>query len=920
MRITPFLLLTVGIAISLEAQTQGLPVATACNTGFSTNVPPVFTPPILSITVAAGQQEFRDLTLQIPAPFTSQGRTILNPQGSAMWSVAQSGQTPSPVGQLSIAPANSAPSSTTRLTMRFPTVGTVDVIVTLNYVLAARPNFDEGSVSCNSRQGIRVTIRNNKPTITEVSPAQFTACTPNDIRVTVSGTGFLSTVAKLYFGNRADNYAEVLPVVESSETRLVRTLRSSVLQAYPGAVNSPNFFVVSNDPSGQVAADLTSDPFYNFTVRPTPRLTGFNPQSVAGGNRTILATGENFTSDTRLILVSTRDGRIERPQALNISGNGFSFFLDEQRLANGGPFTARVVNEEPTNIINPLNVPASYYPDSCSPPQTLNSVIQAIGGPTSVTLSVNSATACGPPFSLNVTAAGVVTTAGQPRLQLNGVASNVSYTSNQFTVPITTSQLGSTAGSLAFSVANLLAPNQFSAAATSNLTIVAPPTITSVPAVSSNGTNQSIAVGVSNLVPTTRILLQRTGQADTVLMETGRTANTVTVTVPGGATGMASPNALRLTAVNADGANPNGSTATATAAGCPAAVNLAVQAQAGAAISQLMPTTELVGRTTDLTVRVLGNNFRTGATVQFNQETPIAGTLVNGGELQVTLPVARFSTTGTIQVRVQNTGGEAVTGTLPFTITAPRTPTFALAATPTTTTSPAVQPTLALTQSNFSERPLTAVFTLEFQPDGATGVSTWPANVAPLFPNNSRTVTVTIPTTGGTVTLPNNGQFSLPFAAGVATARLTSLTVQGTQVSVLPATAVTATTTLSPAAPAVETTVAPLFNRPTPTGNYQVDLNTISNTLSLTSILLRFEVVAGTRVDGNTSFTFDRNNSADLINRIAEFCRTNLATGGQFRLVFPLTISSGDATSITAVNVQFTNSAGQSSETRIARQ
>ena len=290
------------------------------------------------------------------------------------------------------------------------------------------------------------------------------------------------------------------------------------------------------------------------------------------------------------------------------------------------------------------------------------------------------------------------------------------------------------------------------------------------------------------------------------------------------------------------------------------------------------------------------------------------------GELQLTLSAARFSSVGPIQIRVQNTDDASPSAVQTFDVTRPRTPAFTLAATPAMTTSPAVQPTLALTQSNFSERPLTAMFTLEFQPDGATGVTTWPANVAPLFPNNSRTVTVTIPTTGGTVTLPNNGQFSLPFAAGVATARLTSLTVQGTQVSVMPATALTATATLSPAAPAVESTVAPLFNRPTPTGNYQVDLNTISNTLNLTSILLRFDVAPGTRVDGSTSFTFDRNNSADLFNRIAQFCRDNLTTGGQFRLVFPLTISSGDATSISAVTVQFTNSAGQSSETRIARQ
>lgn len=844
-----------------------------------------------TFTVNPGQAVSYPLSFTVPGQATSIGQII--------WRLTD------PSGNFRL-------SSTTTATTTLSGQATVAVMlsVTVSYLIG-------GEISCNGSLSVTLTV--TKPSIQIVSPLLFTACAPRDVPVVISGSGFQPTVAKVYFGNSPSNYEEVpaTPGLQGSDTRLDRLLRTGLTSKYPSSANNQTFFVVSNDPTLQV----TSEPFY-VTVRQTPRIDSLSPQAVTGTFRTIAVTGANFTADTILILVSSRDNRLYTPpvQGLNANGTGFTIPLDENTYQTQGPFTGRVVNRENGNPFNPNDPTPSYYSESCSPSRQLNSPSPAIGAPTGVTLSVSSATACGPLFNLDVTAAGIVTTLGQPRLQLNGTVSSVSYTNNRFTVPISTSQLGSAAGSLAFSVANQVATNQFSAAATSNLTILAPPTITGIPAVSATGTNQSITLGVSNLAPTTRIVMQRTGQADTVLTEVSRTTDSVTVTVPGTATGTASTNAVRLIAVNADGANSNALVVTAPPAGCPTPTNLMVQPPGTGAISQLIPNSEFAGRTTDLTVRVLGSNFRTGATVQFNQETPLTGTLVNGGELQVTLPVARFSTTGTIQVRVQNTGGEAVTGTLPFTITAPRTPTFTLAATPATTTSPAVQPTLALTQSNFSERPLTAVFTLEFQPDGATGVTTWPANVAPLFPNNSRTVTVTIPTTGGTVTLPNNGQFSLPFAAGVVTARLTALTVQGTQVSVLPATAVTATTTLSPAAPAVETTVAPLFNRPTPTGNYQVDLNTISNTLNLTSILLRFDVAAGTRVDGSTSFTFDRNNSADLFNRIAQFCRDNLTTGGQFRLVFPLTISSGDATSISAVTVQFTNSAGQSSETRIARQ
>ena len=787
--------------------------------------------------------------------------------------------------------------------------GTATVTVSVAYSVLVG---SEITVGCSGSLPIPVTVI-SRPSISTVNPNVFTVCGP-DVSVTVVGTGF-SPGARVFFGYAGLSTVELTAQpLNTSFTALSARLTRDALSRFPSQAGLAPAFIVTNpndtDPSL---------PYTDVQVRPTPRLDSLTAASAASGAfRTLTATGTNFTQDTVLVLLDRNNG-VRQVVIQNLTTRSFTTSLGEDTYRTLGPFTARVLNNESGNPVNLSNPTPSYYLDTCSPPLTLPGL--QIGAPTSVTLAPARATACGPSFALTVTAADVITTFGAPRLQIGNTTTADAYTNARFSPSIPSAQLGTGLGSLTVGVANQIAANQFSANATATLAIAAPPLIgTPQPAqLLANGTAQAVTLPVQNLTPQTRIVLRRTNQPDLQLATTPAAGGTsVTVTIPAAATGAGSTG-VQLLALNADDANPNGAVPSL-GAGCPQLVALALGAPPSASLSQLVPNSEIVGRGSDLTVRVIGGNFRQGVRLIVNQEAPVTAQLTSANEVQLTLAAARFNALGNIQVRVQNLDDAAASAAQTFTVVAPRAPTVTLTATPAAPASPAEQPRLTLAQSAFSERALNAVFTLEFQPDASTGLTTWPANLAPLFPGNSRTVSVAIPTTGSTIALPNNGQFSLPFAAGVVTARLTALTVQGTTVSVLPSPAPSVAVPVRAVAPAVDTGAPPLFSRPAGATDYSIDFNLTSTPLNLTSITLRFSLAAGTTVEGATSFTFDNTNARELFTRISDFFRANLSTGGQCRLRVPLTITSGEATAIQSVTVQMANSVGPSTEVTINRQ
>ena len=881
---------------------QSPPVTVATSCGSSTGSG--FSTPnnAISITIRAGVRE------SLPVTFTNspQYPASQNTPARIQWAASAGSGSP-PVFELGVAPFDQRDSV---LALNFASGGASNVTLSVRYVLFG------GEVSCSGSVVMVVTIA-AQPAISSVNPSSFTLCGP-DFVATVTGNGFDSRSLRVAYGYRGST-TDVQVLNATSTLVEIRLTRDLILRYPPTTSQGPVLIVYGGAAAG--ATPVSSAPYTAFTVRQTPWIeTIVAAATPAGAFRVLTITGVNFVAETQLILTNGR-GDIRLPVIQNRTSASFQAFLGEDTYQTAGPFLARVVNSESGNPLSAANVAGSYYLDSCSPPRPLAGGV-VVGAPSSLTLTPSSATACGPGFSLGVTGANIVTTIGPPRLQVAGVTVvGSSFANGRFTTAIAASQAGPLAGSLTIAVANQTAPNQYSSNAEAALVIKAAPLLSNPePAqLAPNGLAQTVVLATRNFTDQTRLALRRVGLGDFPVEILTRTANSVNVRIPGQATASATP-ATQLYAVNADEANPSGELP-ATGAGCPQPVVLPIVAFPGAAISRLEPAREFAGRLEPLTVSIEGTNFRAGARIFVGQDPAVAGELRSAQEMRVTLPASRFNNLGAVSIRVQNPDDVAPSLVSNFEVVAPRTPALVLSASPASPASPTEQPRLTLTQSNNSERPLNATITLSFEPDASTGVAAWPDTLPPFFaaPANSRTLSLTLPMQGNSVELPNLGLFRLPFVAGIVTARLTALTVPGTTVSVMPASAITATVNVRASAPVVETTVAPSFSQPANSTGYVIDFNAVSTPLNLNSIQLRFSVVPGASVDGDSSFTFDRANNAPLFDRMGAFFRQNLATGGQFRLQIPISVSSGEATSIQSVTIRLGNSAGESTETTIPR-
>jgi hypothetical protein len=866
---------------------------TSCPTvGQFTSFPTVTNQPI-SGRLNVGQRGLQSFNFRPPQGYTAQ----TSPQPT--WSLTNVSALPNASERTLL--STTGPSTT--LAVNYQAAGRASLRISVTYY-AYYGTPGEVPYTCNGSIEVIIDVVASPVSVNQIAPRLFTLCGP-DVDVVISGTGFANNV-QVEYGNASRTTS--LNLRELSSTRLVATLPRSVVSSYYTTSTSQALqprFVISN---GNVGGTNPFTEYTDFQVRPTPIISGITP-APADGAVILTVTGSNFAADTALYLESPGGVRKERATVQGtINATSFRASLPEATYAALGAYTARVVNLEG-------NPSGSYYEPQCSSPfQAPN-----LSAPSNLILRPSTATACAVGFNMTVTGTNILNSPFAPRFLVGGnTVTTPSPVSGVYTIPITSAQLVTTASNLTVAVANQTAANQFTANATASLVLSPAPSLANPnPAQIAPNTATSISLTVQNRTPQTRIVLRRTNQPDLTLSMSPATGSAVTVNVPASAAG-----SIELVALNADEANPNGGLPS-TGAGCP--TRLAVPVQAGALISQLMPPQEFVGRTNNLTLSIRGSNFRQGARVFVGSDPAVTGTFINAGEVQVVLQPNRFTTTGSIPIRVQNTDDPAPSAVTNLAVVAPRVPTINVSATPTSPASPTEQPRLTITQSNNSERPLIGVITLSFQPDAATGVTSWPATGAPSFPTGAtaRTMTVTIPTTGTTVPLPGNntlGAFRLPVVAGIVTARLTSLTVEGTQVSLPPPAGAVATVTVRAVAPEVVSSVPPLFSRPGGSADFIIDFDAISTLLNLTAINLRFNTAAGTNVEGPTTFALDRSNNAALFDRLNAFFRENLATGGQFRLQIPLSITSGDANAIQSVVVRLSNSAGDSAERTINRQ
>jgi len=92
------------------------------------------------------------------------------------------------------------------------------------------------------------------------------------------------------------------------------------------------------------------------------------------------------------------------------------------------------------------------------------------------------------------------------------------------------------------------------------------------------------------------------------------------------------------------------------------------------------------------------------------------------------------------------------------------------------------------------------------------------------------------------------------------------------------------------------------------TGGFEVEIAALSPVRNLTGAAVQVSTTSGTRVEGETRFTFD------LTSRFNDWFRTadNVPNGGQFIVRLPFMLQNGDANVIDSVSVTLTNSIGTS--------
>jgi len=248
------------------------------------------------------------------------------------------------------------------------------------------------------------------------------------------------------------------------------------------------------------------------------------------------------------------------------------------------------------------------------------------------------------------------------------------------------------------------------------------------------------------------------------------------------------------------------------------------------------------------------------------------------------------STPGTFTFTVQATDSTGVvTAKQSFTVTVagpPAVPAITLSGLP-ATSEPGDQPVLTITLASAYPLPLTVTATLSITPN--------PGNSTDLmFANGTRTTQITIPANTTTATL--------PFQTGTLPGTIqVTLTLSAAGVNVTPSVPPSATTAIAATAPVI----SGVSVSTTSTG-LQVTVVGTSTTLDMKTATFTFTPAAGATLQ-TTSFTVDVSSLFTAWYQSA----ASLATGSQFSLTVPFTIS-GNVSTIGSVSVTLTNSVGAS--------
>jgi len=392
----------------------------------------------------------------------------------------------------------------------------------------------------------------------------------------------------------------------------------------------------------------------------------------------------------------------------------------------------------------------------------------------------------------------------------------------------------------------------------------------------------------------TRVRWSRAGATAVLLATSVQSPSQLTFSVPRAL--LATAGAIELTAVNADEANREGAGGTV-GGSCPSAIAVSV-ANPAATVRTLSPSSEIAARPTALEVTVNGAGFLDGARVLVNGVAQDAR-FVSASELTTLLTPVQLAAAGTLRIAVQNPNA-AASNTSDFTVSVVPVPRFTITANP---SAPVAGQDIVLnvSQSEAPARLLRATLSLTFEPNADNLSGPLPANSRPFFGSGGTTYTFDVAGTGGI--LPSAGLVRPGTVSGIIVVRMTALTAQGSTASLLPSSAPEIRLTVPRTAPVIDTVrILPV------TGGFEVEIAALSPVRNLTGAAVQVSTTSGTRVEGETRFTFD------LTSRFNDWFRTadNVPNGGQFIVRLPFMLQNGDANVIDSVSVTLTNSIGTS--------
>jgi hypothetical protein len=759
---------------------------------------------------------------------------------------------------------------TGKLTGQFVTPGNFDFVAFITIAGAIDGSF-------TAQQACQVRVDLPPITFTDYTPKSATQCSPG-FPITVTGSGFLQ---QLPVPPQQANVGTFL-VFDGSVVQggVLNAAKTSLVSPVPGSLltqfRSPIRLGISTRSAGIQNIDSASA---QFTLRRPPNFAANFTQTSLQASSATGVTALNvdvldLDLSTGLRIAVGSNSRFLKPRL--VVGGRLVFDVPNELIAGGGTATISLVNGDEAN---PEGNP---YAASCAPN---SSRVLSLGParPSITSLSPRTATACAPGFSLSINGANFA--AGSTVEWEGSALPNPQILASSITVPVGADRLGVTARTVPITVTGggAVSPSE-------SFTVLAAPVLRPL-------TNPTLPIDSGDLI------LNATGanfvagvtrvRAGSQLLTTGvQNAGQLNFVVPRAL--LAAPGELSFTAVNVDAANPTGAAGT-TGGTCPAAITATV-ANPAASVRTLVPSSEIAASPEPVEITINGGGFLQGARVLVNGAAQDA-TFVDASQLKTLLSVTQLASPGTLRIGVQNPNA-AASNTADFTVTAVPVPRFTITANPANPTS-SQDVTLTVTQSEASARQLRATLSLFFEPNAdnlpATGL---PEAAGPLFSGGGTAFSYIVGTS-----LAPGGLLRPGSVAGTVIVRMTALTAVGSTVSLLPSPAPEVRVVVARAAPVIDSVrILPSA------GGFDIEILATSTVRNVTSAAVQVNVVAGTRVDGESRFT------VELTSSFNDWFRTaaNLQWGGQFRVRLPFTLQNGDSSIVDSVSVTLANTSGTS--------